>query len=688
MSLKDLGLKSAYRSLDYDSISDAFLIPALKEATEYKRSVGYFTLGAFIELYDGIDILTNYNGGAIKLITSPKLTKEDYELIKDAYDRRDSLIEENMLRSFDENYSDIEKSKIAKVFDMIVKRKIEIKIVLTDTLGIYHDKLGILKDSEKNVVAFYGSLNETKNAFTQNYEKVRLAFSWDEGYGAYETLNEDNEFDSIWFDNNPYLKSYDFPNAVKEKMIKFVEKEFSKLPSEVLTSEKEKPVEIIPAPREYQEEAIKQWQNNNYKGILAMATGTGKTLTAIFALNHLFENKRDSKFVILSVPHNILIEQWKADLKKFDYNIVCISSEYPNWLKNLQTKIALLNYDKINNLIAITTIASMMGEKFNLALKKVKKEIVFVGDEVHNFGAFQTHKFLPEKAKYRLGLSATPKRHFDDFGNKMVEKYFDKIVYEFSLERAIKERFLVPYEYYSVVVYLDEEEQKKYDALTDKVIKLLNIKSESDIENASLDEQTKNLLISRARIVAIAKQKVPELLKLIDKTDKYKNLIYCGVGNIVGDEETFLDSDVNKQIDLVVTELSKKGVWSAQYTSQSSKEEKKYALESFEKDKISTLVAIKCLDEGVNIPSVNRAFILASSTNPKEFIQRRGRVLRTSSGKDKAIIYDFVTLPHVNAKHSSGLIKKETSRVEEFSALALNKEQSEKLCKEIKNIYN
>lgn len=683
MNFKKFNFNRVYRSLGDNNILESFLKPALKHSKEYRRSVGFFTLKAFEKLYESINELVNFNKGTIKLIASPNLTKVDYDIISKAVKTREEIVLSSLEKEFQINYSEFENFKIAEIFKLIVNGIIEIKVAVTETAGMYHDKLGILVDKEDNIITFYGSLNETDSGYTKNYEKIRLSFSWKNEDDYNHVLDEVKEFEKLWDGENEFVKTYTLPEAIHKKIIEFIEYQESNNPYYMELKKREKIQKYRIRP--YQNDAIQSWKENGYKGILSMATGTGKTITSLFGLRELLTEKQESMMILIVVPYLILLDQWDEQLRKFGYRAIKASSKNSNWMSDAQDELTLLNYNRIDNLFIVCTIGTFKSVKMQTLLNRVRKNIVFIADEVHNFGAFQTHKFLPEKAVYRLGLSATPKRHFDDFGSEALERYFGGIVYEFDLERAIREKFLVPYEYIPIPTYLTEMEQEKYDEITARIIRLLNIKDEQEIYNSELNSAVEMLLINRARYIATAQEKIPKFFEEFKKVKgESDNLVYCGASFLLNEETHDYDDEViNSQINAVVNGLGKMGVWPGKYISKMSDEEKRFVLNRFKSKKISTLVAIKCLDEGVDIPSIKRAFILASTTNPKEFIQRRGRVLRKEVGKELAYIYDFITLPSKNANFGSGLVIRELKRFYEFMKLSKNIDKVERIFNEL-----
>ncbi len=701
MSLKSLNIKRNYNSSQDKIVSD-FFIPLLSEAKTYKRAVGYFTAKSIASYAKGIVNLVS-NDGEFQLIVSPQLNEEDIEAITRGYELKQEVIKEKIMKEICNSVLTKEELNYLNLISNLISiNKLHIKIAYNPN-GIYHEKIGIIIDNYGNYITFQGSLNETYSAQYKNYESFTVHFSWIEVSNEYAKDHLET-FQNHWNNKTKGIEVFDFPDSLKQEFMSRYKKD--KNISEVIDSIKnieKKEIETVieespnkyvtdginlPSsfkPRYYQVEAIDNWERNNYKGLLSMATGTGKTLTALYGVKKLWDSLEIKKLIVfVVVPYKILIEQWDNDIQSFNLETIKACSDY-KWYQDLHNKIRSINYDIIDKFAVITTIATLKTKKMQKLIKDIKSPLLFIGDEAHNLGAYSTSKYLPIEAIFRIGLSATPKRHFDSIGTKKVEEYFSGIIYEFSLERAIREGHLVPYNYYPIVVNLTDNEMEKYNQYTEKIIKILGINDESEIFDKELPEAAKLLLIQRARVIAGASNKVPELLNVMYKYKKEKHkLIYCGattVEDLTDDEE-----DVN-QIDLVIKKLGQIDIWAGRYTSKENTQKRKWILKSFEDGDIDTLVAIKCLDEGVNIPQVHKAFILASSTNEKEFIQRRGRILRTHEGKESATIFDFITLPAIDSQRGLGLVIRELIRFKEFMDISKNKSKIVCLFNAICNRY-
>ena len=716
MSLQDLIIEEEYRN-KHGGVVRQFLIPILKEGKNYKRAVGFFSSSALVQLSEGIESLVQ-RGGSIRLIASPKLSESDYEAIRLGYAKKEDLILGALRREMREPINSFEQDQLNLLANLIADGILEIRIALLENkalVGMYHEKLGIVEDEDGNVVAFSGSMNESENAMVQNYETIDVFCSWTQDRSRVEKKNK--AFDDIW---NGYDRSI---KIIHEKEIddEFIQKykksdvDYSSYTANINNSSytddnggkaevEEENIDFsgdffrTPDDVEfyqYQKDAINEWASRSYCGIYDMATGTGKTYTALGSLSRLAEDLGNCIAVVIVAPYQHLVEQWVEDIEKFNVKpIVAYSYKGQKWKKQFADAVEAYNSRAINNFCIISTNATFATDNFQIILSRFRRNFCFVVDEAHNFGATKLSSLLPKKARYRLALSATIERYRDNQGTEALKQYFGGApCISFSLKEAIQGHFLTPYYYYPIIVNLNVEELEDYKELTDKIVKIMRNKKDSEE-----DPYLEMLLIKRARIVAGCRNKIDKLMEVISD---YKNdnhmLIYCGATKY---DNVFLSDEKEiKQIDEVSKRLfNEHGIIVRKFTSMESKQEREEIKEMFaEGTVLQAVTAIKCLDEGMNIPAIQKAFILASSTNPKEYIQRRGRVLRKADGKEYAEIFDFITIPRPldevaicspqELAYDKGLIRREFERMEDFADCALNPAAIDQEIDEIKHAY-
>ena len=702
MALSDLYIAKEYRNLKCDVIND-FYVPILSNAVMHKRAVGFFNSAALYEMAIGLRHLVEKQG-KMELIVSPRLTEEDIQAINLGYKTREEVVERALLRDFDEPKNKTEFRKLNLLANLIAEGVLDIKVAFkinANSAGIFHEKIGIVIDAEGNKVAFTGSMNETYSGLLQNYESIDVFCSWrDEDYDRVNI--KENAFDNLWDNLDTAMEVIPFPKVAVERLNSYKVEKTEPLCVEIQNEDDSQNVFFkIPDTvglYDYQREAIETWENNNCCGIFDMATGAGKTFTALGALSALSKNLNNNIAVVIVAPYQHLVEQWVEDIIQFNVKpIVAYSYPGQKWRKQFSDAVTAYNVGAIDNFCVIATNATFSLNDFQSILQKFKKNFAFVVDEAHNFGAVKLSSLLPKKARYRLALSATIERFRDEEGTNKLRKYFGKTCISFSLKEAIQKGFLTSYYYHPVVVYLNADEYEQYQEITKTIIR----NGGASQENIDKNPYIEMLLIKRARIISGCKEKVSKLVEVMKpyKNDNYI-LVYCGATKYDNDSSDLKDDDEVRQIEEVNRKLYYElGMKVHKFTSEESKEERDEIKRMFSSGtELQVITAIKCLDEGVNIPAIKKAFILASSTNPKEYIQRRGRVLRRAKGKEYAEIFDFITLPRPleevqfcseeELSCDLSLVRKEFLRMIDFAETARNPFEIDKLKEDIQYAYN
>lgn len=649
MSYRDLDIKISYRSCDEQGIAKAFVSPALKETRLYRRSVGYFSSGVIDTILDGITALVR-NGGEIRLIASPKLNDADIDAINLGYEEREKKISDVFSAEFIKEIDNMSDEHLAILAELVARGTLDIKIAVTTTLGDYHDKLGILEDFDGNQIVFYGSANSSKNGYRDNYDKIRIVKSWIEG--QQESVNDEiEEFESLWNGTNEFVKVYDYKESAKRNILEIVERRKS-------SGNNHSQIKL----RDYQEEAIKAWVKNDYHGFYVMATGTGKTWTAIFSAKELVKEHKAS--IVICAPYKHLVKQWAEDVKTAfpDAKIVLVSSENPSWEKQITSEIISKKYNPDVQLIIITTISSFNLDRFEKTIEKDVGEKLLIVDEAHRFTKRSDE--LKNKYQYMLGLSATPYSGKSAQSGRELMEFFGGQVYSLPIEDALSRGFLVPYDYYPIVVSATQEEEDKFASISRQIIGCFR-------NGICIDpDRLVKLLRARLRLISMAEQKVNGISTIIDKLDDRDHIVvYCGDGRLFDN-----NGDEIRHIQQVKRVLNSKDYKASQFTAQEDMKTRMDLVDAFNKGEISALAAIRCLDEGINIPSIKSALILSSNDDYREFVQRRGRILRLYEGKEYAKIYDVLVLPSGSSKEWA---KIELRRFREYAKLARNCEELE-----------
>jgi len=677
MSFKDLTIKQNYESKT-DNIIDDFYIPVLKASNQYDRIAGFFTSSSLMISLRGIEGLIN-NGGKIRLLISPRLTEEDAKVMEEAKIHPHEFLSKKMIFDVENIIDDYEKNYIFSLGWLIANEILDIKVIILksegrilssdeiERRGILHLKVGVFRDSEKNVLSFSGSINETFAAWTQNIEEFKTFKSWEEQQKDY-CLNDVQKFETYWNNSSLHAESIPIPDVFKKYLIQNCPEnpqEFYSIKRYLSKNKTDREISLYP----YQKEGYKKWIQNDYKLLFEMATGTGKTRTAIACIKHFLSQSDEAKIVIIATPQTALSMQWEKEIEKLsiivDQNIFADSSNY-KWEKEIEKIMLELKVGYISNAIVYTTHDTASKDNFINVIKKYCMNIktLFVGDEVHALGTPKRKSAMLEEYQARIGLSATPSRWFDEYGTKLIEDYFGKNKFVFGISEALStinpltnQTFLAQFKYYPVPIRLTYEEIEEYNRITKKLVRF------SGREDDEFAEVYEYLLNERARIHKQAANKVPELVKLIKTIKDIKNmLIFSSYAHITD----------------VLRILHDHSIVGQKITQSESPDERTAIINDFKKGRYQVLVAIKCLDEGIDIPEAETAIIMESSTNPREYIQRIGRVIRQSNTPKTSKLYDMIVVPDITIINNElkeiemKIFDKEINRVMEISKHALN----------------
>ena len=631
MNYQDLEIQRSYISQGANNIANSFLVPVLKYTKVYLRSVGFFSSDVLVPIMDGIVALSR-RGGTIKLIASPQLSREDIEAISLGYSRRDEILRGIFDKEFVPEMERVDDSNLQLLSTLIARGILDIRIAITNGIGEYHDKLGVLQDAEGNKIAFFGSSNSSLNGYQNNYEKIRVARSWIDGES--ETVGDElREFESLWNGNNPFVNVIEYKESARNNLLKIIERR-----REAKTHNTENaPIKL----RDYQEQAIKAWVENHYRGFYVMATGTGKTWTAIYSAKKLLEEK----------PVTVVI---CADAKT-----ILVSSENPNWQQQINQAIIRKRYTPSTQIIIITTIASFNMQRFTDTIGKDISEKLLIVDEAHRFT--NRPESLLETYKYLLGLSATPFSGSSAEKGRVLMSFFGGQVFSLPIEEALERGYLVPYYYQPVFVHATEDEEQRFQSFTHRILSCFN-KAGQCINPDLLVKSLRN----RLRVISMAEEKqsrIDEMINRIENPDHF--VVYCGDGRLFDNDS----GEEIRHIQSIKKVLFLHDIKASQFTATESMDERMVLVDAFNKGEIAALAAIRCLDEGINIPSIKSALILSSNDDYREFVQRRGRILRTYKGKSSATIYDVIVLP---SQETPGMAKIELRRFHEYARLALN----------------
>ena len=725
-----------YRPGEFNS-PEKFFNDCLENSKEFDLQLGYFSSATISVLADGFATFIS-NGGRMRLVINHIVSDDDKQAISKGINGGvincfDLTNFETLRQTFDE----YQQQFFECLAFLIYNKRIDIRIIRPrNKKGIAHTKSGQFRDGD-STTSFTGSANFTISGLFNNLEEIKIDRSDSIDMMVQKRIaSQREEFDSIMDGrkkNVEYLSPDDLVSAIVsnygdkdiEELLD-VEAKLRKIKKERAIRERQEAAwmahddfDIEPrfpypsGPREYQKTAFENWKNNGQKGLFAMATGTGKTITSLNCLFEIYQRKGYYKAIIL-VPTVTLVNQWEQECRKFQFvNITKVYSKNPTWRDEVERILFNEKYKTERepevSYIIISTYASYSREKVFKVLNGFdKKRLLLIADECHNMGSGSLVKRLKEIPYLRrIGLSATPERQFDDEGNEMLRKFFgseDHYTYEYSMEEAIQKGVLCKYMYYPHLVRLTSEEMSAYVELSERIAKYFNFDKGRFEE---IDEKLKMLLLARKRIVHKAERKLEAFREIIEKRYQEKGnlkytLVYVPEGNMpdyVGGNDDFDKSEdigddndaehLINQYTQVVTEVDDHVTVRKFISGQKDREEILY---DFAEGRLQVLTSMKCLDEGVDVPRSELAIFCSSTGNPRQFIQRRGRVLRTHPDKKMAELHDLVVIPELNPNSDSfrmeqALLRGELLRVNNFALLSENPSYSEIELRDVMNYY-
>lgn len=666
-SLRDVRIVKSYTSKESNLTVD-FFNPVLSVSNKYYRVSAYYSSHSLKGISEGLSELLTHNG-SVKMIVSFLVNPQDYDALIRGTKNPNDFISDNFLRDKNELKCLMQNKSVEAFASLVRSGKLQMRFVLS-VEGLFHEKYGIMFDDHGDYVSFVGSLNETLDGLTINYEKIKVFRSWIEPEKEYISPDLE-EFEKYWAGDAKDCIVKEMPDKVRN-LISETQDEYIR--EQNAFNRYEPPLKY--ARRQYQEDALQAWIDNGFMGILEMATGTGKTYIAIKCMRRFIELNSPS-IIVVAVPTDVLVSQWEREAINFppDISVTTVSGDRAKSIDELYTVIKGLQVSQQGSLIIIGTYVMLATEKFrDVVLNSKIANKLLVADEVHHIAAEHYGHSMDERYTYRLGLSATPERYFDEDGSQRIFLFFGGVVYELSLKEAIDKSILSPYLYYQHYTSLTNEELEQYVRITKKLSKLAFRKTQksrtSDGKEVKTAEPREILSIQRSRILKKAENKGPVLRDILSSLQSKKELT-----------RTLIYFEDNEQIDQLEDILESLHIHCVKLDASRTPLERDQIIDKFSKGEINCLLAMKILDEGVDIPSVENAIIVASSGNPAQFIQRRGRLLRKSEGKTTAEIHDIIVL--VGDSYRLGqfneaeknLMLKELHRARLFSESAENSDE-------------
>lgn len=694
MNFRDLAIKACYES-GVDNIIEDYYVPVLGASVHYDRIAGFFSSSSLAIAARGLsDFIAN--GGKMRIITSPRLNNEDINVVKKIAENSATLKLTDFGVDVNNLENEFESNHVKALGWMLASGLLEMRLAIVynddGTIsdseeviekGLFHQKVGILRDKDGNELSFSGSINETASAWVNNDEEFKVFKEWTDAQEYY--IRDKERFEEIWNGRRKNVKVFNLPNAVKADIIKYsADFNCESISLKKYHTERIKHFDFRWDKKLffYQADALNKWKANDYRLLFEMATGTGKTRTAIAGIKYLNEIK-NRLITIISTPQNTLSKQWKEEVEAqgliFDESVI-IDGSVQNWA-SLLTKLLYKNgVGLADHCVFYTTHVTASSDKFTSAFHACLQpgmDVLFVGDETHWLGARKLQKALLPEYKYRIGLSATPSRWFDDEGTAKLVDYYGSNHFEFTIKDALTEynpitgkHFLVNYFYNISKVQLNDDETREYSAVSKKISRLWRMK-DKDYETSIRLER---LMEKRANIIKNAEAKYEELSRIIDDM------------NTKGRIENLIVFVSPQQINRVKEILAEKGLIFHKLTEAEGTRpkvrfgnlsEREYIISKFKSIDYQVIVAIKCMDEGIDIPTADTGILMSSSTNPREYVQRIGRIIRQSPNKMSATLYDICidTIHHLDGDSleiERKIRSKERIRLKEIAANAIN----------------
>ena len=669
--------------LPEDPFVSEVLIPCFQSSSAVDCMVGFFTSEVLASLAPGLATFINESQGVFRLVISPIVRSEDWVAIETGVSGTDEVaanIFDDALITEDA----LQKHTLECLSWLLRQGRLEIQIALMRN-GLFHPKVWLFHDQEDNILCAHGSTNLTASGMHRNVEQVAVSASWGDSRDSYTIQRLDRQFQTFWGNESPSCIVLPLPQVIRERLVSTYTS--NEPPQEIdptqlyrraveLVLQNDASVVLPPRPKfhipswlEYRQgqfahqgEAVDAWCDGGFHGVLEMATGAGKTITAMIAAHCLFEVKKPL-LIVVAAPYLPLVQQWCDEIEPFGINPIDLTS-----VGGPRARASTLGHASrrlqrgIEEVVAIVvTHDSLASLSFQEQLDRFNATILLIGDEVHGLGSESFISHPPERVEYRLGLSATPERQYDGEGTKALLDYFGPVVYEFPLAKAIG-TCLVPYDYFVHPVSLSEQEISQWHELTQK------LRQNSWRNEEEPNAYAQKLLRDRRAILENARDKIGVLKGILQSQDLSKlrhTLIYAS-------------DKAPEQLETVNETLRELGVRYHQLTHEETGNRKRTQeiLKSFQEGHLQVLTAKRVLDEGVNIPQIQKTFILASTTVERQWIQRRGRLLRQckETNKTHSEIHDFMVLPEEEGLDSSThhMVESELTRIREFAGLARN----------------
>lgn len=683
-----------------DPVAEEVLIPCFQSTAQVDCMMGFFSSEVLVSLAPGLAAFINSSQGSFRLIVSPLLRRKDKDAIEEGIASPEDIAS-TVLKDIIITEDLIEQHTLKCLSWLLRSGCLEIKIALMKD-ALFHPKVWLFRGNS-DVIAAHGSSNMTDAGIRRNIEQISISKSWEDPTQHYITEKLCDHFKQLWENEDDSCIVVEIPQAIRDSLLQTycsdtppTETDLQSLYRRATGTVQESPgiYELFELPRasfaipselrfeegpfEHQGKAVNAWCEAGYRGVLEMATGSGKTIAAMICAHRLYE-EHNPLLVVVAAPYVPLIQQWCDEILPFGLKAINLTASNGARGRSRELSRIKRRFRTGTSDVEIVVVShrTLCDSGFKEEIAKFDCTTLLIADEVHNLGSTGFITDLPSFFDYRLGLSATPIRQYDEQGTEIVFSFFGPVVFQFTLEEAIG-RCLVEYDYYVHPVELTNDEMDKWYEITEK------IKANAwRAEHEEPDEYLTKLLRDRRAILETAENKIAALESVLIRED-FRSLRHTLI---------YASDKAPQQLDAVNALLKTHSVLFHQltYEETANRGQTKQIIRSFQEGTLGVLTAKRVLDEGVNIPQIEKAFILASTTVERQWVQRRGRLLRTcrETGKRHSEIHDFIALPpgmdNIDSEART-LIRSELLRVQEFAGLARNAGRDDGPLKVIDNL--
>lgn len=601
MSLRQMPTTPSFNT-STDQILGDFVIPALSQAVRYDRGVGYFTSQWLRLAATGLANLAAA-GGHARIVASPKLNPEDWDALVLGYDAKvDERLAAALRLVIAELEDGLQTDTLATLAWMVADGLLDFRLAIPsrELDGDFHDKFGVFTDAAGDAVAFRGSPNDSERAF-RNYESISAYYSWTDEREAERVAEEQARFERIWESRDANLRVYDIPEAIRRDLVELT----ARLPRPYAATSKE-------ADRRWrhQTEALEAFVDAR-RGVLEMATGTGKTRTALSIFAELRRRAVVSDAIVCAYGTDLL-DQWHRELlTRTDTPIYRAYGEHHEGLAYLNGGAGSVLLISRQNLVGLLP---------NLPISR-RAATLLVFDEVHGMGSSSMVAALEGRLDdfvYRLGLSATPERAYDEDGNEFVQSNIGPVIYRFTLEQAIRRGILCEFDYVDLPYEFSDDDR----AAVRQAIRKHHARS-----NSPSPPPPEQLYQELARIRKLSVEKLPPFLAYVTANPETlrRSLIFV---------ET---AEYGLLVQNILMDL---GVDYHTYYGDDDRAN----LRRFAQGELECLVTCKRISEGIDISSVGSIILFASARARLETVQRLGRCLRIDPAdpSKRATVVDFI----------------------------------------------